>query len=87
MVGVPEIKVKLVPFTSPVIAAFVTVYVQVYVVFAGTRPSVVCVGETVNATPLQVTLVIGLIAAVGLTVTVKVKGLLDPQKVVVGVTI
>ncbi len=45
---------------------------QLYKVPAGTMPFVVCVGVTVNCTPLHVTVVIAVISAVGLTVTVTV---------------
>jgi hypothetical protein len=85
LVGVPEMKLNEVPLDKPVIFGALTVHV--YKVFAGTLPLVAFTGDTVNATPLQVTRVIALIAAVGLTVTVRVKGLLDPHKVVEGVTI
>ena len=45
---------------------------QVYKVPAGTIPFVALVGLTVNSTPLQLTVVIGLTTAVGLIVTVNV---------------
>ena len=45
------------------------------------------VGLTVNSTPLQLTVVIGLTTAVGLIVTVKVNDAFTPHNTVVGVTI
>ena len=47
--------------------------VQVYVVPEGTVPFAPWVGETLNATPLQIVEVIALILAIGLIVTVTVK--------------
>ena len=48
---------------------------------------VLLVGVTVNDTPLQVTVVIAVITAVGFKVTVTVKLAFTPQLSVVGVTV
>jgi hypothetical protein len=59
---------------------------QLYVVPAGTIPFVPLVGVNVNDTPLQLTVVIAVITAVGLIVTVTVKT--EPKQVpVIGVTL
>ena len=60
---------------------------QLYKVPAGTIPFVPFVGVTVNNTPLQVTPVIAVTLAVGLTVTVTVNVVPTPQLTVVGVTV
>jgi hypothetical protein len=85
LLGVPEMKLSKVPLDNPVI--FGALIVQVYKVFAGTLPLAVFTGDTVNETPLQVTRVIALMAAVGLTVTVKVNELFAPQAGLVGVIV
>jgi hypothetical protein len=54
---------------------------------SGTIPFVTLVGVTTNATPLQVTVVIVVISAVGGTVTVTVNGAPSPQVAMLGVTI
>jgi hypothetical protein len=46
---------------------------QLYVVPTGTIPLVILVGVTLNSNPLQTVALIGLITAVGLTVTSTVK--------------
>ncbi len=46
---------------------------QLYVVAGGTLPLVTSVGITLNGTPLQVTVAIGVILAAGLMVTVTEK--------------
>ena len=46
---------------------------QLYKVPDGTIPFVILVGVTLNATPLQLTVLIAVITAVGLIVTVTVK--------------
>ncbi len=59
---------------------------QLYVVPDGTIPFVPFVGTNVKLTPLQVTVLIALITAVGFTVTVTVNT--DPvQLPVIGVTV
>ena len=60
---------------------------QLYVVPTGTIPFTPSVGVTVNNTPLQLTVLIAVITAVGLSVTVKVKLLPIPQLTIFGVTI
>ena len=60
---------------------------HVNVVPAGKIPLVRSVGVTVNITPLHVTVLIGVISVVGLTVTVSVNDEPFPQSVEVGVTI
>jgi hypothetical protein len=50
-------------------------------------PFVLLVGLTVNVTPLQLTVVIAVISAVGVIVTVKVNGAPNPQFTILGVTI
>ncbi len=60
---------------------------QVYNVPAGTTPFVTSVGVTLNITPLQVVVLIGLIMPTGLIVTVTVNVDPDPQLTVLGVTI
>ena len=60
---------------------------QVYVVPDGTIPFVPLTGLTVNNTPPQMVVLIGVITAVGLTVTVQVNVAFTPHKVDVGVTI
>ena len=60
---------------------------QVYTVPAGTIPLVMLVGVTTNGRPLQTTVVMVLISAVGGIVTVTVNGLPSPQLNILGVTI
>ena len=62
-----------VPVAPPVNPPVTTGVIQLYKVPAGTTPFVPLVGVNVNNTPLQVTPVIAVILAVGLTVTVTVK--------------
>ena len=54
---------------------------------AGTTPLVTSVGVTVNSTPVQVVVLIGVIIPIGLTVTVNVNGVPGPQATVLGVMI
>ena len=60
---------------------------QLYFVLAGIIPFTPSVGVTVKVTPLQVTVVIVLISAVGGNVTVTVNGAPSPQFAILGVTI
>ena len=62
----------VVPLAPPVNPPLTLGALQLYKVPAGTIPFVALVGLTVNSTPLQLTVVIGLTTAVGLIVTVKV---------------
>ncbi len=52
---------------------------QVYVVPAGTIPSIISVGLTVNVSSLHIAVLIVLIATIGLTYTVKEKLVTSPQ--------
>ena len=61
--------------------------VHVYVVPAGTMPFVTFTGLTVNNTPPQPVVLIGVITAVGLIVTVKLNDAFTPHKVDVGVIV
>jgi hypothetical protein len=61
------------PAAPPVMPPVTAGAAQLYVVPAGTMPSVPFAGVAVNATPLQVVAVILVIAGLGLTVTVTVK--------------
>ena len=60
---------------------------HVYNVPAGTTPLVTSVGVTVNCTPVQVVVLIGVMIPTGLTVTVTVNGAPGPQATVLGVMI
>ena len=60
---------------------------QLYVLPSGTMPLVKFVGVTVKVTPLQVTVLMPLISAVGGTVTVTVKFFPTQADPVLGVTI
>ena len=60
---------------------------QLYVVPAGTIPLVVCVGDDTKLDPLQMAATIGVIMALGLRLTVMVKGLPLQPPVDFGVTI
>ena len=60
---------------------------QLYNVPAGTTPFVTSVGVTVNCTPVQVVVLIGVMIPTGLTVTVTVNGAPGPQATVLGVMI
>ena len=74
------------PATPPVIPPVTVGAVQVYVVPAGTTPSVPSTGVAVNALPLHTAAVIGLIEGLALTVTVTVN-VLPTQAPDVGVTV
>ena len=54
---------------------------------AGTRPSVVCTGDTWNVTPAHTVVDKGVISATGLIVTTNVKGLPFPQLAVLGMIV
>lgn len=60
---------------------------QLYNVPAGIIPSVIFAGVTTKDTPLQVTVEIALIAAIGFTLTVTVNGTPLPQLTVDGVIV
>ena len=60
---------------------------HVYSVPAGITPLTTSAGVIPKVTPLQVTVVIAVIFALGLMVTVTVKVLPAPQSTVIGVTI
>ena len=81
---ITDTAVALAPPVSPPVTDGVD---QLYVVPAGTIPLIPSVGVTVNDTPLQVTVVIAVITAVGLIVTVTVKVVPIPQLTMFGVTI
>ena len=85
LVSVPLILVALLPIAPPVIPPVTLGADQLYNVPAGTIPLVTLVGVTLKITPLQVTVVIAVMTAVGLSVTVSVKAALAPH-VVLGVT-
>ena len=74
MTRVPLILADPDPAAPPVMPPVTTGAGQLYVVPAGTSPLVPFTGEEVNVTPLQTAVVILLIAGLGLTVTVRVKG-------------
>ena len=78
---------ELVALAPPVKPPVTTGTDHVYKVPAGTIPLVPLVGVTLKATPLQLTVVIAVITAVGLIVTVKVNGVADPQLLVDGVMV
>ena len=89
MVGlfkVPVILIAPLPLAPPVSPPVTLGALQLYRVPAGTMPSVTLVGVTVNDTPLQLTVVIGVITAVGFRLTVKLNEL-PIQLPVTGVTI
>jgi len=74
------------PAAPPVIPPVTTGAGQLYVVPAGTTPLVPLTGVILKATPVQTVAVIGVIAAAGFTVTVRLK--LAPAHVPdVGVTV
>ncbi len=62
----------LIPPVRPPVTVGIT---QLYKVPAGTIPFIALAGVKLNETPLQITALNGLIAATGLTVTVKEKAL------------
>ena len=70
MVNNPLILLAPVADAPPVIPPVIAGTDQLYVVPAGTIPLVKFVGVAVKATPLHVIAVIGVITAVGFTVTV-----------------
>ena len=72
LVKVPLMLVALVPVVPPVIPPVTLGADQLYKVPAGTIPLVRLVGVTLKITPLQVTVVIAVITAVGFKVTVTV---------------
>ncbi len=72
LVKLPLINDAFVALNPPVIPPVTVGASQLYNVPAGTIPFVPSVGLTVNATPLQLTVVIAVTTAVGLTVTVTV---------------
>ena len=72
---VPDISVALVALTPPVKPPVTEGAAQVYSVPAGTIPLVLFIGVIVKEAPLQVVVVIALMAAKGLTVTLTVKAL------------
>ncbi len=72
LVKLPLINDAFVALDKPVIPPVTVGTDQLYKVPAGTIPFVLLVGLTVNVTPLQLTVVIALITAVGLMVTVTV---------------
>ena len=86
-VNVPVILFDPLPVLPPVIKPVTTGALHAYVVPAGTIPFVIFVGVTTKPTPLQVTVVIAVITAVGLIVTVNVKLVPIPQFTTLGVTI
>ncbi len=67
----PVILAAPLPLAPPVIPPVTLGALQLYNVPAGTMPFVPFTGVSVNNTPVQLTPVIALILAVGLTVTVK----------------
>ena len=85
-VNVPVILFDPLPVLPPVINPVTTGALHAYVVPAGTMPFVIFVGVTVKLTPLQVTVVIAVITAVGLIVTVTVNTA-PVQVPLVGVTV
>ena len=87
MVRLPPIVAELVALAPPVNPPVTIGTDHVYNVPAGTMPLVPLVGVTLNATPLQLTVVIAVITAVGLIVTVTVNGVAGPQLLVDGVMI
>ena len=76
----------LLPEAPPVIPPVTVGALQLYVVPAGTTPSVPFTGVTVNAVPLHTVAVIALIEGFGLTVTVTVN-VLPTHVPDVGVTV
>ena len=54
---------------------------------AGTRPSVRCTGDTWKVTPAQTVVDNGVISALGLMVTITVKGFASPHCEVLGITV
>ena len=79
--------IALLPGTPPVMPPVTLGADQPYNVPAGTMPFVTSTGVIVNNTPLQVTPVMAVIVADGLTVTVTVNALPGQDPEVVGVTI
>ncbi len=72
LVNVPLIILAFVALNPPVIPPVTVGADQLYKVPSGTIPLVLLAGLTVNNTPLQLTVVIAVITAVGLMVTVTV---------------
>jgi hypothetical protein len=83
----PVILAAPLPLVPPVIPPVTLGALQLYNVPAGTMPFVPFTGVSVNNAPSQLTPVIALILAVGLTVTVNVKLPFTPQLTVVGVIV
>ena len=72
LVRLPPIVAELVALAPPVNPPVTPGVDQLYKVPDGTIPLVMLVGVTLNATPLQLTVLIAVITAVGLIVTVTV---------------
>ena len=86
-VKVPVMELTPTPCEAPPVKPLPVGAVHVYVVPAGTIPLVPFTGLTVNNTPPQLVVLIGVITAVGLIVTVNVNDAFVPHKVDVGVTV
>ena len=84
---VPLILVCVNAAAPPVIPPVTTGTDQLYVVPAGITPLVTSVGVTVNNTPLHVTPVIAVTAALGLIVTVNWNDAPLPHDAVFGITV
>ena len=87
MASVPLILLCGVICVAPPVKPVPVGAVHVYNVPAGTTPFVTSVGVTVNCTPVQVVVLIGVMIPTGLTVTVTVNGAPGPQATVLGVMI
>ncbi len=87
LVRSPLIVTALVPLVAPVKPPVTVGADQLYKVPAGTTPLVPSIGVILNATPLQLTVVIAVIIPTGLMVTVTVNGVAVPQLTILGVTI
>ena len=87
MVRLPPIVAEFVALAPPVKPPVTVGTDHVYSVPAGTIPLVPLVGVTLKATPLQLTVVIAVITAVGLMLTVTVNGVDGPQLTVLGIMV
>ena len=86
-VKVPVMELTPTPCEAPPVNPLPVGALHVYVVPAGTIPFVPFTGLTVNNTPPQLVVLIGVIDDVGLTVTVTVNVAFAPHKFDVGVTV
>ena len=87
LVKLPEIKFCCDPWAAPPLYPVPVGASQVYLVPAGTRPSVGYTGDTWKVTPAHTVVDKGEISAFGFIVTTNVNGLPFPQSAVLGMIV